>query len=157
MPFCDRCGAPTDAPTNFCPRCGRQFACVPAPHQTAYRVARHLRNLAVIWLVWSALRLVPALAWNSFNGMHFPFGEEVAFFDYPFRHFIGRASLFMGFLGLLAGWGLHERRSWARVAAIILAFLNLLNPPLGTIIAVYTLWVLLPRESEVEYQQMAQI
>ncbi len=52
---------------------------------------------------------------------------------------------FMGLLalpGLLAGIGLLRRRNWARVLAIIVSFLNLLNIPIGTIIGGYSLWVL---------------
>lgn len=48
----------------------------------------------------------------------------------------------IGLPGLLAGIGLLKRRNWGRVLAIIVGFLNLLNVPIGTIIGVYTLWVL---------------
>lgn len=44
---------------------------------------------------------------------------------------------------LIAGVGLLKRRGWARILAIILAVLDVLNFPVGTVIAVYTLWVLL--------------
>ncbi|MCC7163729.1 MAG: hypothetical protein IT331_14635 [Anaerolineae bacterium] len=45
--------------------------------------------------------------------------------------------------GLLAGYGLLRRREWGRVLAIVVALLNLFNFPLGTLLGVYTLWVLL--------------
>lgn len=45
--------------------------------------------------------------------------------------------------GLLAGWGLLKRKSWARLLAVVLGFLNLMNFPLGTILGVYTIWALL--------------
>lgn len=54
-------------------------------------------------------------------------------------------GIFMGVLalpGLLAGIGLLKRKNWGRILAIIVGFLNLLNFPLGTVIGVYTLWVL---------------
>jgi len=44
---------------------------------------------------------------------------------------------------LIAGVGLLKRRGWARILAIILAVLDLLSFPIGTVIAIYTLWVLL--------------
>jgi len=47
----------------------------------------------------------------------------------------------------MAGWGLLQRAPWARLLALILAFLALFNVPFGTAIGVYTLWVLLPDES----------
>ena len=49
--------------------------------------------------------------------------------------------------GILAGWGLLKRKSWARILAIILGILNLPSLPIGTIVGVYTLWVLLQSES----------
>ena len=54
-------------------------------------------------------------------------------------------------IGIMAGWGLLERQPWARTLAIVVAFVNLLDMPFGTALGVYTLWVLLPAESEKEY------
>ena len=57
--FCDRCGANLQGPVNFCPHCGRQFGAAPqAP--AGNRVNGHLRNLAILWLAYSALRLLPS-------------------------------------------------------------------------------------------------
>jgi len=59
-----------------------------------------------------------------------------------------------GVLGLAAGWGLLQRESWARMLAIVLGVLNLLDPPFGTSVGIYTLWVLLPGDSEREYREL---
>lgn len=54
--------------------------------------------------------------------------------------------------GFLVGWGLLQRESWARVLALVLAFISLfLNIPIGTAMGVYTMWVLLPASSDQEY------
>jgi hypothetical protein len=45
--------------------------------------------------------------------------------------------------GLAAGYGLLTRKPWARVLAIVVAVLGLLNFPVGTAIGIYALWVLL--------------
>lgn len=45
--------------------------------------------------------------------------------------------------GLAAGYGLLKRKEWGRILAIVVAFLNLLNFPLGTLLGIYTLFVLL--------------
>ncbi len=42
---------------------------------------------------------------------------------------------------LVAGFALLKNVAWARVAAIIAAFLNLVSVPYGTAVAIYTLWV----------------
>lgn len=49
--------------------------------------------------------------------------------------------------GLISGFGLLARQGWARVLALVVAFLGLLNFPLGTLIGLYALWVLLQGEA----------
>ncbi len=48
---------------------------------------------------------------------------------------------------LIAGIGLLKRRSWARILALILAILELMNIPIGTAIGIYAIWVLLNEET----------
>jgi hypothetical protein len=50
--------------------------------------------------------------------------------------------------GLVAGIGLLQLRSWARVLGIVLSVINLIHIPLGTVIGIYGLWVLLNQETE---------
>ena len=57
--------------------------------------------------------------------------------------------------GAIAGWGLIERRPWARMLAIVLGVLSLFDFPLGTALGIYTLWVLASSSSEVEYRSIA--
>ena len=66
-------------------------------------------------------------------------------------------SLFLagGVLGIVTGWGLLERQSWARMLAIVLGCVSLFEMPLGTALGVYTLWVLLPAQSEQEYRRIS--
>jgi hypothetical protein len=49
--------------------------------------------------------------------------------------------------GILAGVGLLNYRSWARILALILGVLNLPAFPIGTILGAYTLYALLDDES----------
>jgi len=44
---------------------------------------------------------------------------------------------------------------WARTLAIIVAVIALLNPILGTVLGIYTLWVLLPADAEAEWRRTA--
>jgi hypothetical protein len=48
---------------------------------------------------------------------------------------------------IIAGIGLLKRRSWARILAIVLSVLNLINIPFGTLLGIYGLWVLLSRNT----------
>ncbi len=49
--------------------------------------------------------------------------------------------------GLLAGYGMLTRKSWARILGIIVAILDLFNVPIGTAIGLYGLWVLTADEA----------
>jgi hypothetical protein len=49
-----------------------------------------------------------------------------------------------------------RREVWARTLTLILAFIALFtNVPFGTALGIYTMWVLLPQESEREYETIA--
>ncbi len=63
--------------------------------------------------------------------------------------------VFAAALALVAGFGLLNRRPWGRVVAIIAAILALLKFPLGTALGIYTLWVLAPGASGLEYDAIA--
>jgi hypothetical protein len=55
---------------------------------------------------------------------------------------VGLLMAALGLPGLLAGWGLLTHKPWARVLAIVVGILGLVNVPIGTAIGLYTLWVL---------------
>ena len=59
---------------------------------------------------------------------------------------LGAFGVIVGILGLLVAWGLWNLRSWARIVAIILAVLNLLSFPIGTILGIIILWYLFKQE-----------
>ncbi len=50
--------------------------------------------------------------------------------------------------GIAVGVGLLKFKQWARVLALVLAFLNLFAFPLGTVLAIYTFVSLLGAEAE---------
>ncbi len=49
--------------------------------------------------------------------------------------------------GILGGIGLLKGKTWARILVLVLAVLDLLDFPIGTAIAIYTLWVLLHNDT----------
>lgn len=53
-----------------------------------------------------------------------------------------------GLPGIIGGWGLLTKKSWARIVVLIVGILNLFHFPLGTALGIYTLWVLLKPESQ---------
>jgi hypothetical protein len=63
-------------------------------------------------------------------------------------------TVISGFFGLIslpniiAGWGLIRFKPWARILTLILAALDLVNVPVGTLLGIYTIWVILQDETE---------
>jgi hypothetical protein len=50
--------------------------------------------------------------------------------------------------GLAAGIGLLKYQNWARILNLILSVLDLFAVPVGTLVGVYSIWVLAQRETE---------
>jgi len=48
---------------------------------------------------------------------------------------------------IIGGFGLLKRRPWARVLVLIIAVLDLMFIPIGTLIGIYELWVLLQEDT----------
>ena len=154
--FCDRCGTQLRGSESFCASCGKQFR--PIPRRAIGRVESHVRNLAMFWLAYSAFRLAGGLLFSRFFAHWGLFWDSnVPFFLPHLGRGIGVMLMGTGVLGILAGWGLLERQSWARTLAIVLGFFALFHFPFGTVLGIYTLWVLLPAESAVEYQRTARV
>ena len=160
--FCDGCGATLQAGAAFCNRCGRAISGPTSVAQVLTRpgrVQRHSHLLGILWLAESALHALAGLALVVVANTIFirggPAGDAPAFL-HPLLSIIGIAVLAKSALGFFAGWGLMEREPWARVLALVLGFVSLFNPPFGTALGIYTLWVLLPQPSQAEYEQLSQ-
>ena len=151
--FCDGCGTQINGSATFCSRCGKSLGTTPLmPRQG--RIAGHVRLLAHLWLAFAALRLMPGLVLILFFQRRFV-PDGVPGFVQGFFPFIGGLLLLWAGIGLVIGVGLLNRQPWARMTAIIFGALSLVEIPFGTALGVYTLWVLLPAESEQEYKTMS--
>ena len=67
--------------------------------------------------------------------------------------FVFAIVLVLSVPGIIAGIGLLKFRPWARVLAIVMSALNLLNVPFGTALGVYGLWALLSVEGQRLFEQ----
>ena len=54
----------------------------------------------------------------------------------------------MAIPSIIAGWGLSQRKSWARILVIVLSILSLPNFPVGTAIGVYALVIMFNEETK---------
>jgi hypothetical protein len=119
-------------------------------------LAWHVRLLGILWIIFGALRILPALFFLSITRVGIPF------LPWQVRGWLGPMLVPLGILftvsaaaGIIAGWGLLQRESWARVLALVLGVIALIHPPFGTALGIYTLWVLIPSQSEAEYRALS--
>jgi hypothetical protein len=158
--FCDGCGTALVASQRFCSQCGKECAgVITVGYPRRSRVQEHVRLLAILWFAFSALSVLGGMVlvilantlFLHFHDMGAP--DAPTAFLHPLITFVGIFILCKGAVGLAAGWGLLNREPWARILVLILAFLSLINPPFGTALGIYTLWVLLPAQAEEEYEK----
>lgn len=160
--FCDACGTAVQPGQTFCSKCGKQIVGpVSFAQPRPGRVQGHVRLVALFWLAFSAFNTIGAavlyvLANTLFAHMNELDAPQGSSFLRPLLSVIAIFLLAKAAIGFLAGWGLLQHEHWARVLALVLAFIALFSVPFGTAIGVYTLWVLLPAESEREYDALAQ-
>ena len=163
--FCNFCGAQLQADQRFCGSCGGAVAVGPPIRSTEGRVAGQVRLLGILWIAFSAIRLlrggrtlfgagvvrVVGLGWFDDVPWGWPVGHVVP----VFLSVVGMLTLILAVAGFAVGWGLLERRPWARTLGIVIGVIALMSPPLGTALGIYTLWVLVPHEAEAEWRRIA--
>jgi hypothetical protein len=84
-----------------------------------------------------------------------PMGNQVPMFLHPLLSVVAVFVIVKSCAGILAGYGLLQCFSWARMLAIVMGFLDVLHMPLGTALGIYTIWTLLSQGADREYQQLA--
>jgi len=121
------------------------------------RLQCHLRTLGILWIVASALRMIPSLGMLLFGRMGFLFMPMPArALVLPIIGGVGAFLTMASAAGIAAGWGLLDRRPWARTLALVLGCLALIDFPFGTALGIYTLWVLFSAGADVEYERLSQ-
>ena len=161
--FCDSCGTAVEAGQQYCSKCGKQIVgpiAVGGPRPG--RVQGHVHLLGLLWLAISAFNSIGGVVLyiiaNTILAHRHEFGapeQGPPGFLQPLLSTIAIFILAKAAIGFIAGWGLLQREGWARIVALVLAFISLFNVPFGTAIGVYTMWVLLPAPSQQEYDALA--
>jgi hypothetical protein len=161
--FCDGCGNAVQLGQAFCSKCGKQIiGPVSAIQQRPGRVQGHVHLLGLLWLAISAFNAVGGVILYILANTLFAHMREMGApeaptsFLRPLLSVVGIIILAKAACGFIAGWGLLQREAWARVVALVLAFISLFNIPFGTAIGVYTMWVLLPSGSQQEYDALVE-
>jgi hypothetical protein len=111
---------------------------------------KHVSLIGILWIVWGALGVFGALIiWGLLFGLSFipRMGPEAP----SILRWVGIGmGLFIGILAvpkILAGVGLLRMSEWGRVLTLVLSFLSLLEVPLGTALAIYSMIILMKNET----------
>lgn len=108
---------------------------------------KHITVLSILYIGSGALLILAACL-----AALFLIGGGIAGHGVPLAAFL--LMLAIGFLAVLpilsivGGWGLRQRKPWARNLVLVLGFLSLLNVPLGTALGMYTIWLLMQEEAD---------
>lgn len=60
---------------------------------------------------------------------------------------IAAVIIFFSLVGIIGAIGVLKRKEWGRILLLVISFFHLIRVPLGTILGVYSIWVLLNNET----------
>lgn len=160
--FCDACGAQVLDSQRFCGTCGKALGAAVAGRVSS-RVADHRQILGILWVIYAILHIIGGgilfVMANTFfahlGNMPRPQGGPPLTFLTPLLGFISILLLGKGLLAIAAGIGLLQKSHWARLIALVSAFVALIDIPLGLALGIYTIWVFLAQGAEQEYEKVA--
>ena len=111
---------------------------------------QHVSFVGALHVGFGILGLIGALAvyitFNFAEGFveHEPIAEQVLVF---LGGTLSLLILFFACLGIIGGIGLFSYKPWARILVMIVSAINCLNIPIGTAKGVYSIWVLMQKET----------
>jgi hypothetical protein len=112
----------------------------------AYRSLVIIGGLVLIALAVGFRYLMELVSRSSHQGM-----EEIpeAVFDIApiVLGIIGILIIIVSIMGIIGAIGVMKKKEWGRIVLLVISFFNILHVPLGTLLGVYTLWVLFNDET----------
>ena len=178
---CTKCGCEQGSPARFCRQCGAAIGAEATPPQPGWmpdaatyyahakaaeqrmRVRQNLQPLGIMWCIYGAYRIVSVLIGFVFlhrmaaDGMFGQIPEPVQHLIHAALPMFGLMVIAIGSVAILAGYALLTQKNWGRILAIVLAVLALIKIPFGTALGIYTLWVLAPQASGMEWDEMTRV
>jgi hypothetical protein len=110
------------------------------------RMKKHVTIVGALQIGFSSLWLILAVVlFFIFNFARSQVGDDdtalrvLGFLSISLPLFIGVISL----LGLISGIALFSYKGWGRIITIIVSALGCFNIPIGTLVGVYSIWVLM--------------
>lgn len=108
------------------------------------KMEKHLTAVAALQVGFSLLGIIAAIIVYTalHNVMQIADDPEVSYVLSIIARYVSLFLLIVSIPGLIGGIGLFMNKSWARILVLIISVLSLLNIPIGTAVAIYSIWVL---------------
>ena len=111
-----------------------------------YRAVRALGAGVLVALgVWFDPLLCALMRSRTVSPHDVPF--EVMEFVPLILFVIAGVIILFSLLGIIGAIGVLKRKEWGRILLLVISFFHLIRVPLGTILGVYSIWVLLNKET----------
>jgi len=106
--------------------------------------------LGTLYIIFSSLCLIGAVVvYFTLTTAGLISGDETAIFITGIVALaLGAFLLVISIPGIIAGIGLLHYKPWAKTLSLVIGIINLINFPIGTLIGVYTIWVLMNSQTE---------
>ncbi len=123
---------------------------------------KHITLVGILNIVYRSMAIIGALVLFA---LAFGFGylmEFISRFDHNEMHeipsevlnivpiiltFVGVLIMIFSIAGIIGAVGVLKKKEWGRIIMLVISFFNLIHIPLGTILGVYSIWVLLNDET----------
>ncbi len=115
---------------------------------------KHLNVVAALHLGLSIIGLLVALSLTAILGLALSFIEDpdlARILPIVFNVLVW-VIVVLSLPGIVAGIGLFKRKEWARILALVLSVIKILNVPIGTFVGVYSIWVLVHEETQLIFK-----
>jgi hypothetical protein len=103
----------------------------------ALQIGLSIFNLLIALIIFCVLKLVGGFFDNAQGSMALSLISNI----------IVAVFLLISIPGILAGLGLYKRKEWARIVTIILSIFELFSFPVGTAIAIFSIWAMIQPET----------
>jgi len=111
-------------------------------------MGKHVKIIGGLWIVLGMLGFLWAFFVSALMiGVSFIPDIETPFLLRGIGFWAGLIIFVMSLPEIIAGIFLLRKREWARIFTLVLAFMSLLNFPLGTALGVYTIVILFKPET----------
>ncbi len=111
---------------------------------------KHIKLLGTLYIIFGSFFLVGAIIFYLLiTTAGVISGEDTAIFVTGLVGIVISSFLVLVSIpGIIGGIGLLKYKPWAKVLLLIIGIINLINFPLGTLLGIYTIWVLMNSQTE---------